>query len=49
MRLVKTSSLAVRAGEAGGRCVAGVCCCRRPVAATAVAHIGGTFTLRVPD
>jgi hypothetical protein len=49
MRLVKTSSLAVRADEADGRCVAGVCCCRRPVAATAVAHISGTFMLRVPD
>ena len=51
MQFIETSSITVHADEVGGRCFVDVFSCRPfesgAAAAVAVAHFGGTFTLRV--
>ena len=51
MQFIETSSITVHADEVGGRCFVDVFSCRpfdsAAAAAVAVAHFGGTFTLRV--
>jgi hypothetical protein len=51
MQLIETSSIAVHADEASGRCFIDVFFCRsfdaNRAAAVAVEHFGGTPTLRV--